>query len=138
MGCQRSIFQQLAFAAFINASAVNGTVNGAIIDTQDFDALLFVAQLTGVTAGGDTVVLSMEDGDDPALTDAAAVGPRDVSLANSTNDDSGPSSDTFIVDAIAKIGYVGNKRYVRAVLNISGGDGIDLSGTAIAGYLHQE
>jgi hypothetical protein len=81
---------------------------GEIIDRQDAMALEFIIQ-TGSLADADaTFVVVVEDGDDSALSDAAAV--DDAYLLGTE----AGASFTFSDDnKIAKIGYTGGKRYVR-------------------------
>ena len=85
--------------------ATNTTTNGAIIDTQGFNALEFFLQVGARTDGSYTIQL--QHGDDPALADAAAVDSAKVL---------GGAALTPIAAAqnVRRVGYVGNKRYVRA------------------------
>ncbi|WP_420584909.1 hypothetical protein [Ruegeria sp.] len=79
-----------------------------IIDLQGYDSLTFVI-LTGALGDADaTFAVLVEEGDDPALSDAAAVADVDLigteALAGFQFDDD---------DETRKIGYSGGKRYVR-------------------------
>lgn len=90
----------------------HGTGNTAqvseIIDTQNARGLEFIIQ-TGSLADTDaTFVVLVEDGDDSALSDAAAV--ADAELLGTEAGASFIFSDD---NSIAKIGYIGHKRYVR-------------------------
>lgn len=80
------------------------TTAGNIIDTAGFESATFVLQAGAVSAGD--VQALIEDGDDSGLSDAAAV--ADDFLI-------GTEADTNISTAngIARIGYVGKKRYIR-------------------------
>lgn len=84
------------------AIAADTVTNGEIIDTAGYESCTFVVQ-TGVVAAGDVSPL-IEQGDDPGLSDAAAV----------TGDDL--IGDVVALDAAnttTRIGTVGKKRYVR-------------------------
>lgn len=93
-----------AVALTIQTINTNTTTFGAIIDSLGFEALDFNI-LTGTVTDG-TYVITMQDGDDSGLSDAAAV------------------AADFIIglmppivaadDNVARhFGYVGKKRYVR-------------------------
>lgn len=94
--------------------AVNGTevtsatnVVGNIIDTQFYESLSFLIYSGVYTTGDFTLIL--EDGDDIALSDAAAVN-SDFIIGDLTAVTIGAANET------ARIGYVGKKRYVRLTL----------------------
>jgi hypothetical protein len=99
---QKTVIKNVkAFAPAVVST--DATTAGEIIDTLGFESITFLLQGT-ITAGNITPLI--EDGDDAALGDAAAV------------------SDDFLIgtEAAAKlittttetaIGYVGKKRYVR-------------------------
>lgn len=72
------------------------TPGTTILDTQGFNALTYVFSY------GATSVVSLEDGDDPALADGAAVDPKWI-LGNTT----------FTASGVGLVGYVGTKRYVK-------------------------
>jgi hypothetical protein len=85
------------------------TTAGEIIDTQGFAAIEFIMQSGTLTDGTYTPLI--QDGDDSALSDAAAV--ADTFLTNTEASAAFAATDD---DAVKAIGYVGHKRYVR--LNI--------------------
>ena len=86
-----------------------------IIDMQGVSAMMF-AILTGSVADADaTFAVLIEEGDNAALSDAAAVADADLvsteALASFQFDDD---------DETRKIGYKGIKRYVRLTITPSG------------------
>jgi len=84
---------------------------GEIIDRQDAQALEFIIQ-TGSLADADaTFTVLVEDGDNSVLSDNAAV--VDAELLGTEAGASFIFSDD---NKVAKIGYLGNKRYVRLTL----------------------
>lgn len=100
---------KLITALYPRTIATDTTTAGAIIDTKGFNSVLFGVQ-TGTLANsdGDYTVL-IEDGDDSGLSDAAAV--ADTYLLGT---ESGASFTADTDDAkLSKVGYIGNKRYVR-------------------------
>ena len=82
------------------------TTVGNIIDTQGEEAV-DVALFTGTATDGD-YVLSLEHGDDPALSDAAVVAAKDLDALVSTVAMAAADDDVS-----KSIGYVGKKRYIR-------------------------
>lgn len=103
-----------------------------IIDRQGFDALEF-AIATGTLADTDaTFTALVEEGDDPALTDAAAVADGDL-----LGTEAEASFDFGDDDAARKIGYRGNKRYVRLTITPANNTGnAAVSALAILGGPH--
>ena len=108
----------------------NTPVVSSIIDTQDFYSLEFFTQIGAISDAGATFAVTIDDGDDSSLTDAAAV------------------SSTFLVGTLAaagftgnddnevrRIGYVGKKRYVRYTITPTGNTvGACFSVMALAAY----
>lgn len=86
----------------------NTAIVSEIIDVKGYDALTFII-LTGSLADADaTFTTLVEHGDASSLSDAAAV--PDSQLVGTE----ALASFTFAADdKVFKIGYVGNKRYVR-------------------------
>jgi len=101
-----------------------------IIDRQGFDSLVF-AIATGTLSDADaTTVVLVEDGDNSALSDAAAVSDANLIgtelLAAFQFDDDNETR---------KIGYKGSKRYVRLTITPSANTGnIPLCALAILGH----
>ena len=102
-----------------------GTVaahNGVGVDMQGFEALTFFASLG--SAGVGTVKLQESD--------TFATGYTDVT---DTDDFIGESASIALVqDGVVKIGYVGNKRFCRPVIDMTTGGQISCPG--IEGYPH--
>lgn len=93
----------------------NTTTVGDILDSQGFESLTMLIQ-SGVVTDGDYVAL-LEDGDDPALSDAAVINSDNVigSL---------PSFAAADDNAVKSVGIVTKKRFVRLSLvstNVTGG-----------------
>lgn len=106
----------------IQTIAVDATTNGAIIDTAGFESVEFVLQTGTVTAG--TVTPALQDGNDAALADAAAVAADDVLGAFVTLSAS---------NGTTRVGYVGKKRYVRLDVVTAGGANLVTGAVAVLG-----
>lgn len=97
-----NVFGQVA----VNNGAISSstTTAGNIIDTQGFNSLEFFLQVGARTDG--TYTLSMEHGDAANLSDTATPAADDIvgTLA---------ATAASAANAVKRVGYVGNKRYVR-------------------------
>lgn len=97
-----------------NANTATAT---AIIDRAGFNAALFVINIGDLTDANATFAVTMEHGDDPALADAAAPAASDLigTLA--------AAGFVFSDDSkVSKVGYKGNKRYLRLTVTPTGND----------------
>jgi hypothetical protein len=108
----RDLHNSLKVSPSHNPQAVlsgNATTNGAIIDTQGFESLEFSIQSGVITDG--TFTPNVQEGNDPALADAATVVAGDLlgTIAGATF----AATDDNVTK---KIGYKGSKRYVRLQL----------------------
>lgn len=108
------------------AISANETNNGIIIDTADYDmGIKFAFDVSAYTDG--SFAVSYEDGDDPALADAAAVATDKV------------IGDAVVLTAVtaADAPFKGNgvfstRRFVRPVITSTGvSTGATLSGVAV-------
>lgn len=82
-----------------------------IADTYDHDSLTFLGLIGANTDADATFTILVEEGDDPALNDNAAV--ADADLIGTENGASFLFSDD---NKVNKIGYKGTKRYVRVTM----------------------
>lgn len=114
----------------VAARTDNTAIVSAIIDRKGYQSLVFALVTGAETDTNTTFALTIEDGDASNLSDAAAVAPKDLNgtaaLASFQFDDD---------NECRKIGYVGNKRYVRVTVTPSGNDSgnIFIAGVAILG-----
>ncbi|WP_374385113.1 hypothetical protein [Dongia sp.] len=116
--------------------AAAGTDNTAyvsqIIDRLGFDSLEFLILIGANTDADATFAVLFEDGDDPALSDHAAVddaqllGTEALAGFTAANDD----------NKVKKIGYVGSKRYCRVTITPSGNNSgnIYIAGVWLLGH----
>jgi len=114
----------------VAARTDNTAIVSAIIDTYGYESCELVL-VTGTNTDADaTFAVLVEDGDNSSLTDNAAV--ADAQLIGTE----ALAGFTFADDnECRKIGYKGNKRYVRMTVTPSGNDSgnIFLAGVAILG-----
>jgi hypothetical protein len=132
----REIHNQLHFVPLIAPIAArtdNTAIVSAIIDTANFNALELVL-ITGTNTDADaTFAVLVEDGDNSALSDNAAV--DDAYLVGTE----AVAGFTFADDVeCRKIGYKGSKRYVRMTVTPSGNaaGNIFIAGVAVLGKPH--
>lgn len=108
----------------------NTPIVSAIIDTAGYEGVTLVL-ITGTETDADaTFTTLLEDGDDPALADHAAVSAQNVIGSAAL------ASFTFANDNVTrKIGYVGPKRYVRITVTPAANDAgvFYLAGVALLG-----
>lgn len=101
-------------AALTNA---NTAFVSQILDTRDASAVALIIQLGAITDADATLAVTMDEGNVANLSDASAVAAADLvgtlALAGATF-----AAD----DACRKIGYIGNKRYIRATITPSAND----------------
>jgi hypothetical protein len=93
----------------------NTALVSSIIDRQGFDALEFAMAIGSVADADATFAVLVEEGDESDLSDAAAV--ADNNLLG-TESEAGFRYDDD--DGVRKIGYKGDKRYVRLTITPSG------------------
>ena len=113
-------------------ATTNAAIVSQIIDRQLYDSLEFVIN-TGTLASADaTFVTLIEDGDAANLSDAATVIP--AHLLGTVAAASFIFSDD---DKSFRIGYIGNKRYVRLTITPTGTAGnAAIGAVAILGNAH--
>ena len=108
----------LALAPAVQASAADGLA----IDTKGFNRLAIVVNTGAIVGAGDFGVKLQE-------SDASGSGFADVAAAQV--DSNAPA--TLTASSSFKLGYRGNKRYVRISLTKAGGTSIALGASAVLG-----
>lgn len=104
-----------------------------IIDRQGYESLEFVIATGSLADAGATFTVLVEDGDNSALADNAAV--ADAQLLGTEAEASFTQADD---DKVYKIGYRGSKRYVRLTITPAGNGADDyISAVAILGNASQ-
>lgn len=96
----------------------NTAIVGVIMDMQGFSAAEFLITLGTITTAGTTYTALLEEGAVANLSDAAAVADADLlgteALASFIDSE---------VNTTKKLGYKGNKRYIRLTMTPAGNTG---------------
>lgn len=103
----RDLHNNIKITPCVNPAAAitgNGTTTGATIDTQGFESLEFVVQ-SGVMTDG-SIAWTVYEGDASNMSDEASVAAADLIGTAPTT----AATDDGVCE---KVGYKGNKRYVR-------------------------
>lgn len=114
----------------IAARTDNTAIVSSIIDTLGFGSLTFALAIGTNTDANATFAVTMDEGDASDLSGSNAVAAADLVGTYAL------AGYTFADDTeTRKIGYIGNKRYVRLTVTPSGNDAgnIFLAGVAILG-----
>lgn len=112
----------------IAAISSDTTTTGNIIDLQGYDSAEFVLVSGTLTDGTYTPLL--EEGDAANLSDASAV--ADAELLGTESAAAFTASED---NAVKKLGYIGNKRYVRlSIVSASTSSGGTMSAVAVKGH----
>ena len=120
---QTDLHNQISVGVGIALTAVadGADVVGSIIDMQGCNALEFVFQVGEYTDGSVTPLI--EEGDNAALSDAAAVADTDLLGTE--------AAAALSAAGVSNVGYIGNKRYVRATAVTAAGSTLSVGCTAI-------
>ena len=127
---QSDLHNNVEKAVALNVSAISTdtTTAGNIIDMQGFDSLEFLI-LSGTLTDG-TYTPLVEHGEESNLRDAAAV--ADTFLLGT---EAGAAFAAADDNEVHKLGYVGDKRYVRlSIVSASTSSGGTLGAVAVQGH----
>ena len=120
----RDMYNQIGIKLVIPPVVVSDNTPqvGAIIDRSGFEALTYLIA-TGTLADADaTFSVSLHEGDEADLSDAALVSSWD--LLGSNVPATPTMSFTFANDGVTmKLGYIGARRYTRLTITPSGNSG---------------
>lgn len=106
----RDLKSNVDVAVSLAPAARSASANGAAVDLQGFDAAIATAHFGNWTDGSHTP--SLEESDDGSSFTAVAADDLQGAFAAVTSA-AGNSS-------VQRVGYLGRKRYVRAVMTVSG------------------
>lgn len=127
---QSDLIHPVPAIAPVAARTTNTAIVSSIIDTLGFDSCTFLIQ-TGTNTDSDvTFAVTMEHGDNSALSDTAAPAAADLvgGAAALTNAAFNFGDD----NECRKVGYIGAKRYVRLTITPTGNDAGNIFLAAIA------
>lgn len=130
----KDLFNNITVArAIAPVSVADNTAQvGAIIDRQGFNSLTFAIALGSLADADATFAVTIDHGDNAALSDAASVPAGDLLGAAAL------AGFTFADDNLTrKIGYRGSKRYVRLTITPANNTGAALlAAVAILSHPH--
>ena len=120
---QTDLHNQISVGTGIALTAVaeGEDVVGSIIDMQGCNALEFIFNVGAYTDGSVTPLI--EEGDASDLSDATAVADTDLLGTE--------AAAVLSAAGVSKVGYIGNKRYVRATAVTAAGSTLSVGCTAI-------
>lgn len=121
-----------SMALDVQAISTDTTTAGNIIDMKGFDSLEFLIFSGTLTDGSYTPLI--EHGDDSGLSDAAAVDDAELLPSGTGQEATAAFADTDD-DTAKRIGYRGEKRYVRlSLVSASTTSGGTLGAVALQGH----
>ena len=111
----------------VRPQVATGNVNGEEVDARGADSVTFIASIGAITGGTGDASIEIQESDTSgsgytAVAAADLLGTEPTALAANT---------TY------RIGYIGNKRYLRAVLDIGTETNVAGAIVAIKGHLSQ-
>lgn len=114
----QDLLNTLKSALAIEPAAYTATKNGAIIDMQGHEAVLFTVLAGAITTADGTnyFEFSLQHGDLSDLSDAAAVSGSDLIGANFRINHATDFDNKYV----GELGYKGGKRYVRLIATETG------------------
>jgi hypothetical protein len=96
----------------------------SIIDRLGYESAAFIIALGTLSDADTTAVVLLEEGDNSALSDAAAVADADmISQSTSTTPELAAGFQFDDDTEVRKIGYIGTKRYLRLTVTPSANTG---------------
>lgn len=123
---RRDLYSNIGTKQAIVPAVKSVAGDGIVIDTTGFSSIAFIVN-TGAIAGDGDFGLAVQDSDTTTTGDFVAAGAEFVD---------GNAPATLAASATYKIGYRGNKRYVRLQLTKAGGTSIALGAVAVLGHPH--
>ena len=142
MSVTRDIYSNLNLTQLFTPAIANSDQNSGSVDTRGYDSLMLLANI-GLSAdslsGANYIELEVEDSPDDSAW-------SDVADADLTNFVTGTNNGTFAkIDDAAEdelryiVGYKGDKRFVRVVINFTGthATGTPIGVSAVQGHAHQ-
>lgn len=103
---------------------------GQIIDRQGFESVTYAIALGSIADADATFAVTIEEGDNSGLSDAAAVAAADL-LGTTTLAGFQYDSD----NACRKLGYIGSKRYTRLTITpVNNASAAVIAAVAILGH----
>ncbi len=123
---KRDLYSNIGLAQAIVPAVKSAAGDGIAIDTKGYSSIAFIVNTGAIASDGDFGV-AIQESDTTTGGDFTAAGAEFV-------DSNAPA--TLAASSIYKLGYRGNKRYVRLQLTKAGGTSIALGAVAVLGHPH--
>jgi hypothetical protein len=123
----RDLASNIGVAASLVPATQSATAKGTAVDLRDYDSAALVITTGAIVASG-LYVMSMQESDTTTDGDFADVGADDMV---------GSFPASLAASTTYKVGYVGTKRYVRAVITKTSGTSIDAGAAFVLGNAHR-
>lgn len=120
----KDLHSNIAVVAALGSVVVAATATSAAIDRQGFNSLEVVVN-TGAIVGVGDYTTKLQESDTTTGGDFTDVAARDLL---------GAFPASLAADSVYKVGYKGNKRYIRTVTTKNSGTSIAASITVIKGH----
>lgn len=118
----RDLAQNIGAAPALAPAVQSANANGLAVDMKGFNRAAFVVSTGAIASAGDFGVKLQE-------SDASGSGFADVAAGQFTTN----APATLAADSAYRLGYLGDKRFVRLVLTKAGGTSIAAGAVAILG-----
>lgn len=120
---RRDLYSNIGLATAILPAVKSAAGDGITVDTKGYASLTFVITTGAIASAGDFGV---------AVQDSDASGSGFTAADADFVDSNAPA--TLAADSVYKVGYRGNKRYVRLQTTKAGGTSIALGAVAVLGH----
>jgi hypothetical protein len=107
----------------------SSAIVGSIVDTLGASGVTFAIAYGALTDTNATFAVTLDEGDVANLSDAAAVSSADVLIGTLAACGAAAASDD---NKVAKLGYLGRKRYLRLTITPTGNDSGNAPVSAVA------
>jgi len=111
----------------IRPQVATAGVDGEEIDLRGADSVLFAVSIGAITGSAGDATVTLEESDESG-TGFTAVAASDIL----------GSTPTLAADTAYQFGYIGGKRYVRAVFALGGETNVAVAAIGVRGHLHRE
>lgn len=118
----KDLYSNVGVVAAVVPAVLTATNTSAAIDLQGFDGALVMIQTGAIAGAGDFT---------PKLTECATSGGTYTDVAAA--DLNGTFVASLAASAVYKVGYRGNKRYIKTVLTLNSGTSIVAGAVVIKG-----
>jgi hypothetical protein len=133
----KDMHNNVSVVVALNSALTTATTDtaGAAVDRQGYESVELIAQTGAITVTSASIAMRVQESDTSTASDFADVAAGD--LIGTAADFSFTAGATSVANAVRRIGYCGNKRYVRPVrTGAASATGI-VGAVAVLGDAHQ-